>query len=446
MCKPTTIIAVSIVLFITSRAGASEAADVTTANASAPAAQPTLTKSPGIRWRPLMIESLKFLVLEHGFRYATQQATREPNRSFFRGYAQSLGNIHGWADGDPFLINYVGHPMQGAVSGFLFAGNDGDYEGVSFGSNRAYWKSRLRAAAFMFAYSEQFEIGPLSEASIGDVQSWHPQVGFADHVISPAIGLGWMVTEDFIDHTLLRRIEARTRNRVIRDLLRGGLNPSRSLANVLAGRLPWYREPERAVATNAEKHSPISVIPSFQLLTAARVEMSPRHGGPRICAGGGGTAAFRLSAGWDLVGEVAGCKLLDLRTNLSGDSLTWRIGPRKVWNQLNRWQPYVQLLAGGRKLTWEDIDPVKKAEVLAESPHNGGLVSATDRALYAHETEGTGLAITAAAGLDVRLTQAIGIRVAEASYTRSGHAGFEDMDYSHSVGITSGMILRWGTW
>jgi hypothetical protein len=77
-----------------------------------------------------MRESLAFLSLEHGFRFLTEQGTRQSHTPFFKGYADSLNGLHGWADGDPFIVNYVGHPMQGAVTGFLFAQNDRKYRYV----------------------------------------------------------------------------------------------------------------------------------------------------------------------------------------------------------------------------------------------------------------------------------------------------------------------------
>jgi hypothetical protein len=72
---------------------------------------------------------------------------------FFKGWIQSAGNLHGWADGDKFYVNYVGHSMQGAVSGLIWAHNDRDYRMAGFGRNSYYWKSRLRAAAFTYLYS-----------------------------------------------------------------------------------------------------------------------------------------------------------------------------------------------------------------------------------------------------------------------------------------------------
>src|SRR5690242_15757807 len=65
----------------------------------------------------------QFLGIEHSFRWVTEEGTRHPHRSFFDGYVDSLNSLHGWADGDPFYVSYVGHPMQGAVAGFLFVQN-----------------------------------------------------------------------------------------------------------------------------------------------------------------------------------------------------------------------------------------------------------------------------------------------------------------------------------
>jgi hypothetical protein len=130
--------------------------------------------------------------------------------------------------------------MQGAVAGYIFAQNDRGFLSVEFGKNKPYWKSRLRAAAFSWAHSEQFEIGPVSEASIGNTQAFFPQQGFVDQVATPVTGLAWMIAEDSLDRFVVKRVEAHTGNSFVRLLVRGGLNPSRSLANVIAAQPPWH--------------------------------------------------------------------------------------------------------------------------------------------------------------------------------------------------------------
>ena len=89
--------------------------------------------------------------------------------------------MHGWSDGDGYYENYLGHPVQGSVSAYIWIHNDVKYRNVEFGKNPDYWKSRLRAYAYAWAFSEQFEIGLLSEASIGQIQRYCCQYGFVDH-------------------------------------------------------------------------------------------------------------------------------------------------------------------------------------------------------------------------------------------------------------------------
>src|SRR5437868_6486759 len=203
-----------------------------------PAAAP---KQEGVQWKPLINSAFRLLAIEHIFRYSTEPGTRSPGRPFFRGYVNSVVALHGWADGDPFYVNYVGHPMQGAVSGYIWTLNDSRYRYVQFGRSAEYWKSRLRAGAFAWAYSEQMEIGLISEASVGNIQASEPQYGLVDHVVTPSIGLGWMIAEDAMDQYVVRFVERKTQNRLVRSLVRSGANPSRSLANVLAGQWPWAR-------------------------------------------------------------------------------------------------------------------------------------------------------------------------------------------------------------
>lgn len=67
------------------------------------------------------------------------------------------------------LVNYEGHPGHGAAAGFIWAQNDPGSPPHEAGFNGSYWSSRLRASAWIVAYSLQFELEPVSEASIGNV-------------------------------------------------------------------------------------------------------------------------------------------------------------------------------------------------------------------------------------------------------------------------------------
>lgn len=141
--------------------------------------------------------------------------------------------------------------MQGAVAGRLWLLHDQRYRKAEFGAGRDYWKGRLRAAAFSLVFSEQFELGLLSENSIGHIQKAFPQQGFVDQVVTPTVGLSWMIGEDALDRFVVKRIEGRTQNRYARIFARTVLNPSRTFANVMDWKVPWYRDSRAGVLAYA---------------------------------------------------------------------------------------------------------------------------------------------------------------------------------------------------
>ncbi len=99
---------------------------------------------------PLIGDSMRFLAVEHAFRYFTEQGTRDRivNAPFFAGYLGSVGSLHGWSDGDPFYVNYIGHPMQGAVQATFGNTMIGATEMLS--SVRAEGIGNLSSAAWHF--------------------------------------------------------------------------------------------------------------------------------------------------------------------------------------------------------------------------------------------------------------------------------------------------------
>jgi hypothetical protein len=406
-----------------------------------------------VDWKGLLRQSFTFLAVEEGFRIVTEPGARHTHKPFFKGYADSVANLHGWADGDPFLVNYVGHPMQGAVSGFIWIQNDRRYRMVEFGRNQDYWKSRLRAAAFAFVYSEEEEIGPISEASIGATQSFFPQQGFADHVVTPVIGLGWMVTEDAIDTYVIKRLESRTNNPYLKLVLRGTLNPSRSFANVLAGRMPWIRETRPGVFVHARPYPEVSqssptivqrassaesaFVPPFEVSILTLIQQGSASGGP--CIGGGADASFRWANSWQLVVEVTGCKMTGLGEHLSGDLLNYMVGPRWTPVATNRWSPYAQLLAGGQRNGIEKLDPAAKAALAASYEHSGQTPGFAEHDLYTSDSSSNAFALKLGVGVDLKLRGALAVRMIGIDYTYSAihHA---------QIQVTGGLLLRLGTW
>jgi len=213
---------------------------------AAAAGFPAVVEAPrrGVDWGSILRQSAVFVSIEQGFRIATQPGTQEAFRGgFFKDWFRAVKATKGWGDGDDFLTNYIGHPMQGSVAGYIFVHNDPRGRYQTFNWNSSYWSSRLKAAAWSALYSAQFELGPFSEASIGNV-GYHggSLSGAVDLVITPLAGLGWQAGEDALDKYLIIRIEDWTQNPVILMLARSFLNPTRSFANVIRLKLPWTRD------------------------------------------------------------------------------------------------------------------------------------------------------------------------------------------------------------
>jgi hypothetical protein len=421
----------------------------------------TPKKEHGISWAGVFKGSLAFLTVEHAFRIATEQGTRDAfHTPFFPGYFDSVESLHGWADGDPFLVNYVGHPMQGAVSGFIWQHNDRAYRTVEFGANTRYWKGKLRSAAFAYLYSVQFEIGVLSEASLGHIQALYPQQGFVDHVVTPTVGMGWTIAEDSIDRYIIRPIEAHTANPYIRLVARGALNPSRSFANVLTGELPWHRDDRPGVF---KPYPEAAAVKSFMEQATAKIPVNPPPGvapfeftvtpsfrqyfgagAKGSCAGGGSSAAMRVGDAWQIVVELGGCKLLDLPTNLSGDSLSYMVGPRWTPMSSGRWNTHAQFLVGGTKLTQERLYPDERAAVVAEiAPKKLGNAQ---HPLYTQDWDTSGFAVSMGGGVDYKINNALAFRVASLDYSHSWTNDLNGVNYRNGLQFTTGLVLRMGTW
>jgi hypothetical protein len=186
-------------------------------------------------------DSMTLLIIEHSIRIAAQEKTRhELSGPFWSDYRRSLRVPHQWEDSDVWWVNYIGHPIHGAAAGYIWLDHDPDAP-YQIGLSRRYWATRAQTAAWISAYSLQFEFGPLSEASIGNVGMTPETTGWVDHVVTPVGAFGLIVAEDALDRFFVRWVEARTGNRVARASLRLLFNPARTLSNAVGGHLPWYR-------------------------------------------------------------------------------------------------------------------------------------------------------------------------------------------------------------
>ena len=422
-------------------------------------------------WRIATRQAWLYTGVMHSFRFATEPGTRDTlNGPWFHDWMSSVSEIRGWDDGDPFITNYVAHSMEGAIFGFIQQQNDPRYREVVWGSGRDYWISHLHALAFAAVMSTQWKIGPASEASLGNVQL-HESGGFVDFVNTPILGMCLMMGEDVADRYAIIGLENRTSNPIVLILARTLLNPSRTFANLMAFKEPWYRQARIGLFrennrlrnellkehreggpdpfnfvrnTSQEERQELPLEAPIELMASAHYE-SFLDGGR--CIGGGGTGAWRITPSWQLIAELSGCKVMNMPTNESGDSEMVSIGSRWSPRASKRFSPYVQALIGDRRITHEIDDPEKKRKLLAAwNDGDGALEHYPKRSDYSTEHQANGFAMAMGGGLDIVITRSLAWRLANLEYTRSWLANVDQIRASSTVRLTSGLTLRIGTW
>jgi hypothetical protein len=202
----------------------------------------------GFKWRSAINQYLLVLAVEHAFDLTQEKTRRELKGPFFKDYFRSVAGLGGWGDGGKFFTNYVAHPMEGSVYGFIQVQNDPKGKRQKFGRSKDYWISRLKAMGWSALCSAQFELGPLSQAAIGNVGLHTDHSGknkrkmaYVDLVVTPTVGTAFLVGEDALDRYFLRRYD-KMKNRILRNTIRTLLNPMRSSANIFRFKLPWHRD------------------------------------------------------------------------------------------------------------------------------------------------------------------------------------------------------------
>jgi hypothetical protein len=136
-------------------------------------APPAFSADPGrhYHWTGMLVQSFEFNALEDMFRLSTDNVLRTltVDKPYWHDYISSLQqfNMRRWNDGDDFLVNYVGHPMQGGVASYIEIQNSPAQSRVQWG-DPGYWSSRTKAFLWSTAYSTYSEIGPTGEAGIGN--------------------------------------------------------------------------------------------------------------------------------------------------------------------------------------------------------------------------------------------------------------------------------------
>ncbi|HZD75758.1 MAG TPA: acyloxyacyl hydrolase, partial [Acidobacteriaceae bacterium] len=156
-----------------------------------------------------------------------------------------------WSDNNPFLDDYVGHPMMGSITNYLWIQNDPKSMTLEQSNTWPYWRRMLRAGAFSTFYSFEWKLGPLGEAAIGhngdhyfsDEKNtvYTNETGWVELVTTPGGGLLWTIAEDALDKHVVQRLEGKSRNPLALTVYQF-LTPSRATANILRFRPPWYRD------------------------------------------------------------------------------------------------------------------------------------------------------------------------------------------------------------
>jgi hypothetical protein len=214
-----------------------------------PLRNPSMLNPPdsrGTKWGNVAAQSLFFVGVMHAWRLAVEPDTRAAlDGPFFKDYWNAVRQLRGWSDGDSTLTNYIGHPMMGSIAGRILLQNQPASRDLQPGWDRQYAKSMLKAFGYSFAFSVQWEVGLISEGTIGNATpnqySNHP-FSYIDLVVTPTLGTVWTIGEDLLDKYVIRRIERKTDNRAARLFARSLLNPTRSFANLMRIKKPWYRD------------------------------------------------------------------------------------------------------------------------------------------------------------------------------------------------------------
>jgi len=186
-------------------------------------------------------QAFGFTVFQHVFRLREEKTRQELGGAFLRDWFKSVSHTgRNWNDGGKVFTNYVAHPQGGAVYAHIYRQNDPRRRRLEVGEP-GYGGMVARAMIFSAAVSTQFEIGPVSEASIGNVGMRNAtKMAWVDLVVTPVLGTAWMVGEDLVDERILKPLDGA--NTVLRNTVRFFLNPSRGGANLSRGKWPWFRE------------------------------------------------------------------------------------------------------------------------------------------------------------------------------------------------------------
>ena len=216
-----------------------------------------------VHWHQLIISSALFNTFQNagnlytGYWYRWETTHGKWFDRWINSAAGWRWNV--WSDQNPFMDQYVGHSMMGAITNYLWIQNDPKGMSLEYSNTPEYWRSRLRAFIFSTAYSFEWKLGPFGEAGIGHNgdhlvpqngnRPWTNETGWVELVTTPGGGLLWTMAEDEMDKHVVRRIESKPR-RPVTLLLVSFLTPAKGTANILRFRSPWYRDDRQVKASS----------------------------------------------------------------------------------------------------------------------------------------------------------------------------------------------------
>ena len=181
---------------------------------------------------------LQLTFYEHIMRVATQDFTRQQLEGpFWQDYIDSLNMPTKWNDKDGWEVNYIGHAIHGGAFSRIWL----EQMEPRTSSKLEYWKQIGRSFIYTTIFSTQYEIGPMSEASIGNVGMNPDDNGWVDFIWTPIGSVLWTVGEDYTDKYVLTWIDKHVPFVMAKAAARMILNPSRMLANISMNRSPWAR-------------------------------------------------------------------------------------------------------------------------------------------------------------------------------------------------------------
>jgi hypothetical protein len=460
--------------------GNSLVADSGDSSAGANGAPAEITRSKEkFQWKPAVVQTAFAITINHGYRFATESGTRDAiHGPWLKDWLDSIAATRGWDDSDGWHASYVSHLFEGGIFGFIEQQNDPLYRQVEWGDGRIYWISRLRALAFSAIMSTQWTLGPASEASLGNVQL-HASPGFIDLVNTPTLGIGEMMGEDMLDRYAIMPLENHTANPWFIMVARSFANPSRSFANIMAFKQPWNRATRPGIfGKNHDLRQQLvrqylaseTEAPFMKHTAAERKTMNalanPNADKPRpleapielnsyamyesflgggSCMGAGGAGAARINPSLQIVGEVNGCLVINLPKDHGGDSEMFYAGPRWTPRAAHKFSPFAEVLVGARRITHDITDVAKKKQLTLEW-EQGELAHDFMRSDYQVEHQSIGFAMKVGGGFDAVFARAFAWRVLDVGYTRSWVNAVEPINAQSSVMVTTGVVLRLGTW